>query len=124
MRDFGVGLYKGVTGVVTQPIKGARKEGALGALKGIGKGVAGLVLKPAIGTIDFVVQTAEGIKNTTTLLDDNVKARIRPPRHFGSDSLLRCYHNQFYVYHVTLPNEEIIIMSESHVFVGWRTLGG
>jgi len=65
-RDFGIGINKGITGIVTQPIEGARKEGAVGALKGIGKGLIGAVLKPAIGTVDLVTQMAEGIKNTIT----------------------------------------------------------
>ena len=38
-----------MTGVVTQPIKGAKKEGAAGFLKGMGKGFAGLIVKPAAG---------------------------------------------------------------------------
>jgi hypothetical protein len=31
-------------------LKGAEKEGAAGLLKGIGKGIGGLVLKPGAGT--------------------------------------------------------------------------
>jgi vacuolar protein sorting-associated protein 13A/C len=40
-RDFGIGIYKGITGIVMEPIKGAKKEGAFGVLKGVGKGLAG-----------------------------------------------------------------------------------
>lgn len=35
--------------MITQPLRGAEKEGAAGLLKGIGKGMAGLVLKPGAG---------------------------------------------------------------------------
>jgi hypothetical protein len=48
-RDFGHGVYDGVTGVITQPVNGAKEEGALGFLKGVGKGIGGLVLKPTAG---------------------------------------------------------------------------
>ncbi|ROT34996.1 UDP-Glycosyltransferase/glycogen phosphorylase [Sodiomyces alkalinus F11] len=46
-RGFALGLYDGVTGMVTQPLKGAEKEGGAGLVKGIGKGIGGLLLKPA-----------------------------------------------------------------------------
>ena len=34
---------------MTQPIKGAKEEGPAGLLKGIGKGIGGVVLKPGAG---------------------------------------------------------------------------
>ena len=49
-QEFGLGLYDGITGLVTQPVKGAQKEGVVGALKGFGKGIGGIVLKPSAGT--------------------------------------------------------------------------
>jgi len=49
-KEFGLGFYDGLSGLVTQPLKGARKEGAAGFLKGVGMGVGGLVLKPGAGT--------------------------------------------------------------------------
>lgn len=57
-KDFRHGIYDGVTGVVTQPVHGAMEEGALGFLKGVGKGLGGLVLKPTAGmTCVDVVRT-------------------------------------------------------------------
>lgn len=50
-REFGFGFYDGISGLVTQPIRGAQKEGGMGLLKGIGKGIGGLVLKPAAGKL-------------------------------------------------------------------------
>lgn len=91
-RDFGIGLYKGVTGVVLEPIKGAQKEGALGLLKGVGRGMAGVVLKPVVGAVDIVTRTTEGIKNTTRYFDDKRKAPIRPPRFIGGDKLISTFN--------------------------------
>ncbi len=34
---------------MTQPLRGAEKEGAAGLVKGIGKGIGGLILKPGAG---------------------------------------------------------------------------
>lgn len=48
-KEFGLGLYDGITGLVTQPYKGAEKEGMSGLIKGIGKGIGGIVLKPQAG---------------------------------------------------------------------------
>ncbi|KAE8451366.1 hypothetical protein EG329_003995 [Mollisiaceae sp. DMI_Dod_QoI] len=45
-KEFGYGMFDGITGLVTQPLRGAEKDGAAGLLKGIGKGIGGLVLKP------------------------------------------------------------------------------
>ncbi|ESZ99059.1 glycosyltransferase family 1 protein [Sclerotinia borealis F-4128] len=45
-REFGYGMFDGITGLVTQPLRGAEKEGTAGLIKGIGKGIAGVVLKP------------------------------------------------------------------------------
>jgi hypothetical protein len=42
-------MYDGITGLVTQPLRGAEKEGAAGLIKGIGKGIGGLILKPSAG---------------------------------------------------------------------------
>ncbi|KAJ9668503.1 hypothetical protein H2201_001551 [Coniosporium apollinis] len=46
-KEFGSGMFQGVTGLVTQPIEGAAKEGGAGFMKGVGKGIAGVTLKPA-----------------------------------------------------------------------------
>lgn len=48
-KEFGYGLFDGVTGLVTQPLKGAEKEGANGLIKGFGKGIGGIMLKPVAG---------------------------------------------------------------------------
>lgn len=48
-REFGLGWYDGITGMVTQPYHGAEKYGGKGFLAGTGKGVGGLVLKPTAG---------------------------------------------------------------------------
>jgi Ubiquitin interaction motif len=46
-KEFGYGLFDGIAGLVTQPIQGAKKEGASGFLKGVGRGIAGVAIKPA-----------------------------------------------------------------------------
>ncbi|KIX02480.1 uncharacterized protein Z518_08421 [Rhinocladiella mackenziei CBS 650.93] len=60
-KEFGYGFYDGITGLATQPIAGAKKEGAAGFIKGAAKGLGGLVLKPAAGIWGLPGYTAKGI---------------------------------------------------------------
>lgn len=48
-KELGFGLYDGISGLVTQPMRGAQKQGAAGLIKGVGKGIGGLIAKPAAG---------------------------------------------------------------------------
>lgn len=54
-REFGFGLYDGISGLVTQPLKGAEKGGAGGLVKGFGKGIGGLIAKPAAGEYSLLI---------------------------------------------------------------------
>lgn len=89
----GRGLVDGLAGIVLQPIAGARREGALGLFKGIGMGVVGVAVKPVAGVLEGITKTAEGVKNTTTLFDDDKQLyRVRPaPRRFGPDRQLLAF---------------------------------
>jgi hypothetical protein len=55
------GLYDGISGLVTEPVKGAKKEGALGALKGFGRGLGGMYWKPNAGLAGLLGYTVQGI---------------------------------------------------------------
>jgi hypothetical protein len=48
-KEFTLGWYDGITGLVTQPYNGARKDGAKGFAAGIGKGLGGLFFKGSAG---------------------------------------------------------------------------
>jgi len=89
-KGLGQGIFDGVTGLVTQPVKGAQKEGLLGFAKGVGKGLIGVGVKPVVGVTDLVTKTTEGIRNTTTLLDKN-KSRRRPPRFMEANKAIGSY---------------------------------
>lgn len=47
-------VFSAVAGVIVEPVKGAKQGGIRGGAMGIGKGILGLVCKPAKGTIDLV----------------------------------------------------------------------
>ena len=48
-KEFGFGMYDGISGLITHPWNGAKTDGGLGFLKGVGKGIGGAFLKPAGG---------------------------------------------------------------------------
>ena len=58
------GVAKGISGLVTKPLKEARKSGVVGAVKGLGKGVAGLVTKPLKGTAGAVKASVHGLRHS------------------------------------------------------------
>ena len=60
-KELGYGLFEGITGLVTKPYEGARKEGAAGFVKGFGKGIAGVYLKPAAGAFGIPAYALKGI---------------------------------------------------------------
>uniref|UniRef100_A0A8C7IKH2 Vacuolar protein sorting-associated protein 13 VPS13 adaptor binding domain-containing protein n=1 Tax=Oncorhynchus kisutch TaxID=8019 RepID=A0A8C7IKH2_ONCKI len=79
-RDFGESLAKGgmgffkgvvggVTGIVTKPVEGAKKEGAAGFFKGIGKGLVGVVARPTGGIVDMASSTFQGIQRLVETQD-------------------------------------------------------
>eukprot|EP01125_Pyxidicula_operculata_P006945 TRINITY_DN2372_c0_g2_i1.p1 TRINITY_DN2372_c0_g2~~TRINITY_DN2372_c0_g2_i1.p1 ORF type:complete len:3924 (+),score=928.96 TRINITY_DN2372_c0_g2_i1:918-12689(+) len=124
LRDFGVSVVDGVTGVVTEPIKGAMKDGAIGAIKGVGKGLVGVVATPVTGTIDLVMQTAEGLRSTpdfvvksTTSLFKKAAKRKRPPRIIGSDMIIRPVYDK-----VVSDGQELLRAIENGTYANFNYL--
>ncbi|GAB7323018.1 hypothetical protein MBLNU13_g05542t2 [Cladosporium sp. NU13] len=60
-KTFAWGLVDGLSGVVTLPYAGARKEGPIGAAKGFGKAIASLVTKSGEGLVGVVAYPSMGI---------------------------------------------------------------
>jgi vacuolar protein sorting-associated protein 13A/C len=52
----------GVTGIVEKPLEGAKEDGFLGFMGGVGKGLIGVVTKPTGGIVDFTSQSLDGIR--------------------------------------------------------------
>ncbi|KAL8835222.1 MAG: hypothetical protein Q9170_003418 [Blastenia crenularia] len=55
------GIYDGVTGLFLQPYRGARENGALGLVQGVGKGVGGFVLKDLAAIFGPFAYTMKGV---------------------------------------------------------------
>jgi vacuolar protein sorting-associated protein 13A/C len=89
MKGLGVGFFKGITGVIEQPVMGGMRGGAEGFVKGVGRGVVGVVIKPVVSVLDFFNKTTEGIRNVTTIADQHsTGSRRRYPRNIASDGVV------------------------------------
>ncbi|KIX05154.1 uncharacterized protein Z518_06026 [Rhinocladiella mackenziei CBS 650.93] len=88
---FAASMASGIGGLARHPLEGAEREGALGFVKGVGKGVLGLATKPAIGAFDLASNVAEGVRNTTTVFDAEGLDRVRLTRFIGMDGIVRPY---------------------------------
>ncbi|OXB82051.1 UNVERIFIED_CONTAM: hypothetical protein H355_004134 [Colinus virginianus] len=99
-KDFGDSLAKGgkgllrgvvggVTGIITKPVEGAKKEGAAGFFKGIGKGLVGVVARPTGGIVDMASSTFQGIQRVAESTEE--VPNLRPPRLIHEDGIIRPY---------------------------------
>ena len=53
-RELTYGFFDGITGLATQPIRGAEKEGPAGFVKGFAKGIGGLILVSNISSLAII----------------------------------------------------------------------
>ena len=91
------GLFRGVTGILTKPLEGAKSSGVEGFVSGFGKGIIGAAAQPVSGVLDLLSKTTEGanamrMKIAAAITSDEQLLRRRLPRALGADSLLRPYN--------------------------------
>ncbi|KAM9090694.1 intermembrane lipid transfer protein VPS13C isoform 3-T3 [Megaptera novaeangliae] len=91
-KGFLRGVVGGVTGIITKPVEGAKKEGAAGFFKGIGKGLVGAVARPTGGIIDMASSTFQGIQRVAESTEE--VTRLRSPRLIHEDGIIRPYDRQ------------------------------
>lgn len=126
---FAASVASGIGGLARHPLQGAEQEGAMGFVKGVGKGVLGLATKPAIGAFDLASNVAEGVRNTTTVFDAEGLDRVRLTRFIGMDGIVRPYSqrealgqfwlktaddgkyfNEDYIAHLELEGKDMMVM--------------
>ncbi|KAJ2898613.1 hypothetical protein MKZ38_003810 [Zalerion maritima] len=59
-KNFLDGMTSGVTGMVMQPYHGGKEEGAVGAMKGVGKGMLGMTTKMGSAGLGLFAYSAQG----------------------------------------------------------------
>lgn len=60
-KTFAWGFADGLSDLVMEPVRGAGKDGAVGAVKGLGKGAASLVAKSGAGMFGLLAYPSAGI---------------------------------------------------------------
>eukprot|EP01018_Ginkgo_biloba_P025446 Gb_15429 [translate_table: standard] len=93
---FAKGLFRGVTGIVTKPLEGARSSGVEGFVQGVGKGIIGVAAQPMSGVLDLLSKTTEGanamkMKIAAAITSEEQLLRRRLPRVISGDNVLRPY---------------------------------
>ena len=97
------GVVEGLTGLISAPLEGAHTHGLKGFVKGVGKGLVGVAVKPAAGVFDLASRTAEGVAKTFDFFEQRIDdpsrsksaaalMRLRPPRMLhGAERAVRPY---------------------------------
>ena len=93
VKSLFLNLGQGISGVVSEPMKGYKKNKITGMLIGSMRGLSGLVVKPFAGVLDVASKAAEGIRNTAGSNNYFGKNdRKRHPRIFyGKNSVMKQY---------------------------------
>ncbi|THU98408.1 glycosyltransferase family 1 protein [Dendrothele bispora CBS 962.96] len=59
-KGFFYGYYDGITGLVKEPIRGAKKEGFVGAIKGSARSFVNVTMRPAAGIVGLFTHPIQG----------------------------------------------------------------
>ena len=78
---FATSMASGIGGLARHPMEGAEKEGAVGFMKGVGKGFLGLATKPAIGAFDLASSKLFDIPLIKSAKKPYRYGRRRPQHH-------------------------------------------
>ncbi|KAK7291737.1 hypothetical protein RIF29_07114 [Crotalaria pallida] len=111
------GLFRGVTGILTKPLEGAKSSGVEGFVQGVGKGIIGAAAQPVSGVLDLLSKTTEGanamrMKIASAITSDEQLLRRRLPRVISGDNLLRLYDEH------KAQGQVILQLAESGSFFG------
>jgi len=60
------GVTLGVSGLVTEPVRGARAKGVTGLFSGLGKGVVGAAVKPVVSLLDAATLASQSLQPGST----------------------------------------------------------
>jgi hypothetical protein len=88
-KGFAWGMAEAVSDLVVKPYEGVRKDGAKGAVKGVGKGIANMASKAGCATFGVLVYPSAGIaKSLKSALYTGTRKRILKARHAEGTWLL------------------------------------
>jgi vacuolar protein sorting-associated protein 13A/C len=65
----------GISGIVTEPYEGAKKNGFKGGAIGMGKGIVGFIFRPLKGGYFFLAHFIVGLGNTPFYIMNKLKKK-------------------------------------------------
>jgi hypothetical protein len=88
-KSFTHGISDGVSDLFVKPMQDAKKDGALGFVKGVGKGSLGFTSKTASAIIGLVAYPGQGLcKSIRHAANSTCRTKIKAHRHFEGEFLL------------------------------------
>ncbi|EFC37423.1 predicted protein [Naegleria gruberi] len=130
MQVLFTGLIDGGVGIIAQPIKGARKEGALGLAKGVVLGIVGIPTKPVVGMIDFSIKQMQGIRNFNQSSLHKIRENPRmlfngviKPYKENMELFLRLIHKsqQSIEFNILIPLGKTLAITNRHLLIPQST---
>ncbi|KAL5700718.1 hypothetical protein ACHQM5_026131 [Ranunculus cassubicifolius] len=111
------GFFRGVTGILTKPLEGAKSSGVEGFVQGVGKGIIGAAAQPVSGVLDLLSKTTEGanavrMKILSAITSEEQLLRKRLPRVISADNLVKPYDEY------KSQGQVILQLAESGAFFG------
>ncbi|VTO94337.1 unnamed protein product, partial [Fusarium graminearum] len=89
-KNFSHGILEGVGGLVMSPVRGAKKDGTVGAAKGLGIGVLNLTTKVTSGTLGLLTFTSQGAyKSLRTSMRRDTRRTIKQSKQAEGVAILR-----------------------------------
>ncbi|KAG8664776.1 uncharacterized protein FPOAC1_013556 [Fusarium poae] len=90
VKNFSHGIVEGVGGLVMSPVRGAKKEGTVGAAKGVGIGVLNLTTKVTSGTLGLLTFTSQGAyKSVRASMRRDTRKTIKQSRQAEGIAIMR-----------------------------------
>ena len=75
-KNFAHGMIEGIGGIVMEPVRGAKKDGAMGALKGSGVGLLNFGTKTSSGLMGLMTMPSQGIYKSGRELLFRARAKL------------------------------------------------
>ncbi|RDW64603.1 hypothetical protein BP6252_10254 [Coleophoma cylindrospora] len=92
-KSFVFGIAEGMADIFVEPYKGARKEGVVGAVKGVGKGSLGFLTRTGAAGLGLVAYTGQGVyKSVHNASHAGTKHLIVKRRHEDSIYVMENAH--------------------------------
>ncbi|KAM0594293.1 hypothetical protein ACHAP6_000851 [Verticillium nonalfalfae] len=89
-KNFSHGIVEGIGGLVMSPVRGAKKEGAVGAAKGVGIGVLNLGTKVSSGALGLLTFTSQGAyKSVRASMRRDTRRTIKQARQTEGEAIMR-----------------------------------